>query len=66
MDIKDVIDVVELIEDNSFDPEEAHILEDKLHVRVLEYIASGKCLDPVKFSSEALKTQRIVFNRWYS
>lgn len=67
MDIKDVIESVEKIEANSDDdPEWAHILEDKLHERVLEYIASGKCLDPVKFASEALKTQRIVFTHWYS
>lgn len=66
MDIKDVIDAVELIEDNSFDPEEAHILEDELHARVLEHIASGKCSNPAKFATEALKSQRIVFNRWYS
>lgn len=66
MDIKDVIDAVETVEDYEFDPEQAHILEDQLHIEVLEYIASGKCSDPVKFSTEALKTQKIVFNRWYS
>lgn len=66
MDLKDVINAVETVEDNKFDPEEAHILEDELHARVLEYIASGKCSDPVKFSSEALKTEKINFARWYA
>ena len=66
MDIKDVIESVEEIEANSNDPEWAHTLEDKLHASVLEYIASGKCSNPAEFASEALKTRRIAFNRWYS
>lgn len=48
------------------DPEEAHIVQDDLYLKVLEAIAGGKCDNPQKAAKEALKANNIDFPRWFS
>lgn len=46
------------------DYEGAHALEDHFYVHVLLSIANGKCKDPAKLASEALKSRELHFPRW--
>lgn len=46
------------------DYESAHALEDSLYVHVLLSIANGKCKDPAKLASAALKSSELDFPRW--
>jgi hypothetical protein len=46
------------------DYEAAHSLEDKLHQKVLEAIANGRCDDPQACASIALRTQGFDFPRY--
>jgi len=47
------------------DDEVAHILEDKLHIDVLEAIASGSG-NAQELAKEALRTREVKFMRWYA
>ena len=46
------------------DYEGAHALEDRLYTHVLLSIANGKCKDPAKLASAALKIRELDFPRW--
>ena len=39
-------------------------LEDRLYVHVLLSIANGKCKNPAKLASAALKSSELDFPRW--
>ena len=45
---------------------EAHREEDRLYHEVLSAISNGKTTDPRACADEALKTETINFDRWYS
>lgn len=46
------------------DYESAHVLEDSFYAHVLLSIANGKCKDPAKLASAALKSRKLHFPRW--
>ncbi|MCT3603131.1 hypothetical protein EFS28_07400 [Lactobacillus acidophilus] len=46
------------------DYESAHALEDRFYAHVLLSIANGKCKDPAKLASAALKSRKLHFPRW--
>lgn len=46
------------------DYESAHALEDRFYAHVLLSIANGKCKDPAKLASVALKSRKLHFPRW--
>ncbi len=61
-----VIDVKRLLKDiRKEDDETAHILEDKMFVKVLKEIACG-AVNAQALAKEALKSQKISFCRWYA
>lgn len=64
LSVEEVIREVALIKAISHDDEAAHGMEDALHQRVLRAIAREKCVDPVACAREALKTDKIKFERW--
>lgn len=64
MTVDDVKKYVADIDAMRDDDENAHSLEDELHVAVLKAIADGECTDPVGCATEALKTLFIDFSRW--
>ena len=66
MNIAEVAKKVAAIISHIHDDEVAHILEDDLHVEVLEAIAEGRCADPAGCAHEALKTLGLTFSRWYA
>ncbi len=49
-----------------YDKESWHEIEDNLWLRVLKAIATGQCKDapPEDFAAEAIKTNKIKFDRW--
>lgn len=46
------------------DYESAHALENRLYAHTLLSIANGKCKDPAKLASAALKSRELHFPRW--
>lgn len=49
----------------SWDEEEAHKMEDQLHLDVLGAIAASQCTEPKECALMALQSQLIKFKRWY-
>lgn len=66
MTVKDVEDAVVRIKEAVGDNETAHGLEDDLHKKVLDAIASGKAVEPQRMATLALSTRQIHFVRWYA
>lgn len=66
MNILDVSRLLEEIRTCAGDDEHAHALEDELHTKVLEAIASGACKDPQGCARLALTSKDIEFARWYA
>lgn len=66
MNFDDVTKTIDHISSISKDYEAAHIIEDELYRSVLEHIASGCCDNPQSWAKEALKTQYVRFDRWFS
>ncbi|MCA0117401.1 hypothetical protein [Bacillus sp. RSS_NA_20] len=64
MTVDDVQKRVENIRQAAFDDEAAHCMESELYSEVLEAIANGAG-NPDKLASEALKTEKIEFFRWF-
>ncbi|WP_350303597.1 hypothetical protein [Bacillus pumilus] len=64
MTVDDVRKRVEDIRKASFDDEAAHCMESELYSEVLREIAKGVD-NPDKLASEALKTEKIRFSRWF-
>jgi hypothetical protein len=56
---------VKAIAEAADDPENAHGREDGLWLTVLEAIAGG-APEAAELASEALKTKKIEFSRWYA
>ena len=46
------------------DHESLHAAEDDLYLSLLKAIAKGSCEDPQGCAKEALKTQKLKFERW--
>lgn len=67
MEVSHVQDRVQKIAKAQEDPEEAHFLEDDLWRAVLKAIAAESS-DPHarSLASEALKTMKVEFERWYA
>jgi hypothetical protein len=56
---------VEKIRQEVGNDEGAHVLQDRLYVKVLEAIASGNP-DAAALAKEALVVEEIHFSRWYA
>ena len=50
----------------SGDHEVAHVMEDELHQKVLDAIATGACENPQECARTAIKTLGNSFHRWVS
>jgi hypothetical protein len=48
------------------DDENAHVEEDDLYLAILEYFAAVAPPDLANLAKEALKTQKLEFDRWYA
>jgi hypothetical protein len=66
MNLLDVSRLLQEIRNCAGDAEIAHSLEDELHEKVLDAIASGKCGDPAGCAKLALTSKEIDFPRWYA
>ena len=66
MTVEDVRSHLKAIRDHRHDPEGAHALEDTMRESVLLAIATGRCVDPKACAAEALKSNEIAFDRWYT
>lgn len=46
--------------------EKAHMLEDRLYLKLLQSIAEGSCPDPAGCARKAIEADEIEFSRWYA
>ena len=56
----------EIAQEDSSDPETAHILEDDLYKEFIEYVANGGTDNLVEKAKLILVSQELLTTRWYA